>query len=91
LDKAYVELGLPGGCGRVRGVQVVLVDVRLRAAMVLMFISGFIKYVGHTYCLYTTSPMNIGDITLCSLSLTISLQDAKAKDIPVHKARENIK
>jgi hypothetical protein len=66
-------------------------DVRLRAAMVLMFISGFIKYVGHTYFLYTTSPMNIGDITLCSLSLTISLQDVKAKDIPVHKARENIK
>jgi hypothetical protein len=38
-------------------------DVRLRAAMVLMFISGFIKYVGHTYCLYTASPKNIGDIT----------------------------
>ncbi|CAO2149871.1 unnamed protein product [Urochloa humidicola] len=46
-------------------------DVRLSAAMVLMFIHGVLKYAGRTLCLYSVSPKNLGASSLSSLSTTI--------------------
>ncbi|WVZ79557.1 hypothetical protein U9M48_027122 [Paspalum notatum var. saurae] len=46
-------------------------DARLRAAMVLMFLSGFLKYAGRTYCLYSASPRSLGDQSRGSLWNTI--------------------
>uniref|UniRef100_A0A0E0JBW2 DUF4220 domain-containing protein n=1 Tax=Oryza nivara TaxID=4536 RepID=A0A0E0JBW2_ORYNI len=34
-------------------------DVRLRAAMIIMFVSGSIKYAGRTLCLYLASPEKV--------------------------------
>jgi hypothetical protein len=53
-------------------------DTRLRAAMVLMFISGVLKYAGRTLCLYSASPKSLRASSLDRLSNTIkSLQDAQ--------------
>ncbi|KAG2656583.1 hypothetical protein PVAP13_1KG095854 [Panicum virgatum] len=46
-------------------------DARLRAAMVLMFLSGFLKYAGRTFCLYSASPRSLGDQSRVSLWGTI--------------------
>ncbi|CAO2142521.1 unnamed protein product [Urochloa humidicola] len=46
-------------------------DTRLRAAMVLMFIHGVLKYAGRTLCLYLASPKNLGASSLRSLSSMI--------------------
>ncbi|CAL4990101.1 unnamed protein product [Urochloa decumbens] len=55
-------------------------DIRLRAAMVLMFLRGFLKYAGRTYCLYSASPKNLGASSLDSMASTIwSLVDARAE------------
>ncbi|XP_045087972.1 uncharacterized protein [Aegilops tauschii subsp. strangulata] len=40
---------------------------RLLAATVLMFLSGFFKYIGRTFCLYTSRPQFLRDTTVLSL------------------------
>ncbi|XP_021316708.1 uncharacterized protein LOC8079151 isoform X1 [Sorghum bicolor] len=44
-------------------------DIRLRAAMVLMFLCGFFKYSGRTYCLYSASPKIVRASTMAGLWL----------------------
>ncbi|CAO2144872.1 unnamed protein product [Urochloa humidicola] len=46
-------------------------DVRLRAAMVLMFLYGVLKYAGRTYCLCSANPKNLGVSSLLRLSMTV--------------------
>ncbi|WVZ50196.1 hypothetical protein U9M48_001473 [Paspalum notatum var. saurae] len=43
-------------------------DARIRAAMMLMFLSGFLKYAGRTYCLYSSCPTTLRAASLDSLS-----------------------
>ncbi|KAL6897938.1 hypothetical protein ACP4OV_006897 [Aristida adscensionis] len=58
-------------------------DSRLRAAMVLMFLSGCFKYAERTYCLYCASPAMIISRSLRSLSHTIRvLQQEQGKPEP---------
>jgi hypothetical protein len=42
-------------------------DARLRAAMVLMFLCGALKYAGRTLCLYSASPRSLRFSSLVSL------------------------
>ncbi|XP_048551040.1 uncharacterized protein LOC125530688 [Triticum urartu] len=42
-------------------------DSRLLAATVLMFLSGFFKYIGRIFCLYTSSPKLLKDFTVANL------------------------
>ncbi|CAN6373195.1 unnamed protein product [Urochloa humidicola] len=56
-------------------------DTRLRAAMVIMFLHGFLKYAGRTLCLYSASPMNIGASSLGSLSTTIRTLQAVQDEV----------
>jgi len=55
-------------------------NARLRAAMVLMFLCGFLKYAGRTYCLYSASPKSLRASSMGILSDTLSrLQATQAK------------
>jgi hypothetical protein len=47
-------------------------DAWLRAAMVLMFLCGFLKYSGRTYCLYSASPKSLRASSMGSLWDTLS-------------------
>ncbi|CAD6253015.1 unnamed protein product [Miscanthus lutarioriparius] len=49
-------------------------DARLRAAMVLIFLCGFLKYAGRTLCLYSASPMSLRVLSLVSLSRRLGLR-----------------
>ncbi|RLM98774.1 hypothetical protein C2845_PM06G21930 [Panicum miliaceum] len=46
-------------------------DRRLRAAMVIMFLSGFFKYTERTWCLYFASPAKLRSSALHSLSMSL--------------------
>ncbi|PUZ66023.1 hypothetical protein GQ55_3G273000 [Panicum hallii var. hallii] len=46
-------------------------DRRLRAAMVIMFLSGFFKYAERTWCLYFANPARLRSSTLHSLSMSL--------------------
>ncbi|KAG2619327.1 hypothetical protein PVAP13_3NG140942 [Panicum virgatum] len=46
-------------------------DRRLRAAMVIMFLSGFFKYAERTWCLYLASPARLRSSTLHRLSMCL--------------------
>lgn len=46
-------------------------DGRLRAAMVLVFISGFFKYAERTVCLYFASPAKLRSLALNRLTYTL--------------------
>ncbi|KAJ1276555.1 hypothetical protein BS78_05G222800 [Paspalum vaginatum] len=55
-------------------------DARLRAAMVLMFLSGFLKYAGRTYCLYSACPTTLRATSLDSLITPVwGLRDINAQ------------
>ncbi|CAO2147841.1 unnamed protein product [Urochloa humidicola] len=49
-------------------------DHRLKAAMVLMFLSGILKYAGRTLCLYLASPTRLRTNALVKLSLKQAMQ-----------------
>ncbi|CAD6252937.1 unnamed protein product [Miscanthus lutarioriparius] len=57
-------------------------DARLRAAMVLIFLCGFLKYAGRTFYLYSASPMSLRALSMVSLSLRLGwfLQDDANRD-----------
>ncbi|KAG2656584.1 hypothetical protein PVAP13_1KG095400 [Panicum virgatum] len=63
-------------------------DARLRAAMVLMFLSGFLKYAGRTFCLYSASPRSLGDQSRVSLWGTI--EELRKEREELRKERETI-
>uniref|UniRef100_A0A0D9Y120 DUF4220 domain-containing protein n=1 Tax=Leersia perrieri TaxID=77586 RepID=A0A0D9Y120_9ORYZ len=52
--------------------KVPLPDVRLRAAMVIMFLSGSFKYAERTLSLYRASPASLRSKALHNLSLTLN-------------------
>ncbi|WVZ79566.1 hypothetical protein U9M48_027131 [Paspalum notatum var. saurae] len=65
-------------------------DARLWAAMVLMFLSGFLKYAGRTYCLYSASPRSLGDQSRVGLWETIKTLRGERERIllPWHRRRK---